>query len=275
MSLDSINARLYGVTYEWGDINEAYNQFGAVGHTGCDVGAVYQPIYAEFPGTVIACAWGNGYGNHVKIKDIDGDVWVFAHLSEFHCSVGDEVMRGQEIGLSGETGFVTGPHCHIECFPVWGGDQDYYGTVDPIAYLAAETRDIEEYGVVPETPDPPVIESPPTTPVIEAPRPIEEAPALVVIPEAPTHPIVIHPTEVTPPADTTNKGEENMAATPTVKPGYKTTEFWLSLFATVLPATLPALTDLPTVERIVGLVLSVLVALGYTASRTIVKNADK
>lgn len=57
-----------------------------------------------------------------------------------------------------------------------------------------------------------------------------------------------------------------------MKPGYKTTEFWLSLIAVVLAAVLPLLGDYPPLAQAIGLGLSVLTALGYTTSRTSVKN---
>lgn len=57
-----------------------------------------------------------------------------------------------------------------------------------------------------------------------------------------------------------------------MKPGYKTTEFWLSLIAVVLAAILPLVGDYQPVAQLVGLGLSVLAALGYTTARTSVKN---
>jgi len=57
------------------------------------------------------------------------------------------------------------------------------------------------------------------------------------------------------------------------KPGFKTTEFWLSTIAVVLGIVLAsgAVTDGGIVAQIVGGVLSVLSSLGYTAARTKVK----
>lgn len=57
-----------------------------------------------------------------------------------------------------------------------------------------------------------------------------------------------------------------------MKEGYKTTEFWLSLLSVLLAAIVPLVASMPMVAQVVGLILAVLTALGYTASRTSVKN---
>ena len=58
-----------------------------------------------------------------------------------------------------------------------------------------------------------------------------------------------------------------------VKPGFTTSEFWLSTLATVLGLVLAsgAVHDGGIAAQIVGGVLSVLATLGYTSSRTKVK----
>lgn len=56
-------------------------------------------------------------------------------------------------------------------------------------------------------------------------------------------------------------------------PGYKTSEFWLNLLAVLLTAFLASgvVTETSNAVKVVGYVLSVLAALGYTAARTSLK----
>ena len=59
-----------------------------------------------------------------------------------------------------------------------------------------------------------------------------------------------------------------------VKPGYKTTEFWLTLGATFVGLAIASgiVPDTGMWPKIVALVVSVFAAMGYTVSRTNVKN---
>ncbi len=53
--------------------------------------------------------------NHVRVLHEDGSMGVYAHLQLESAKVqpGQRVRRGQVIGLSGNTGFSTGPHLHF------------------------------------------------------------------------------------------------------------------------------------------------------------------
>lgn len=57
------------------------------------------------------------------------------------------------------------------------------------------------------------------------------------------------------------------------KPGYKTTEFWLSFAALVVGAAFASgvFPAESSGEKLLGLAATVLTALGYTVSRTMVK----
>ena len=55
-----------------------------------------------------------GYGVMVEINHGGGYVTRYAHNSENLVGVGDEVRKGQIVGLMGETGRATGPNLHFE-----------------------------------------------------------------------------------------------------------------------------------------------------------------
>ncbi|MER5400850.1 LysM peptidoglycan-binding domain-containing M23 family metallopeptidase [Streptomyces sp. NPDC002599] len=101
-------------------------------HTGVDfvipTGTTLKSIAA---GTVVSAGWGGAYGNQVVIQHADGKYSQYAHMSSLSVSAGQTVTEGQQIGLSGATGNVTGPHLHFEIRTT----PDYGSDVDPIAYL--------------------------------------------------------------------------------------------------------------------------------------------
>jgi len=56
-----------------------------------------------------------GRANFVRLLHDDGTMTLYAHLKEegVLVRVGQQVRAGQQIGLSGNTGFTTGPHLHF------------------------------------------------------------------------------------------------------------------------------------------------------------------
>lgn len=71
------------------------------------------PVMASNSGEVLL-AQGLFYeGNCVAIDHGQGFVTLYMHLSKIEVSEGEKVRKGQEIGLSGATGRVTGPHLHM------------------------------------------------------------------------------------------------------------------------------------------------------------------
>jgi murein DD-endopeptidase MepM/ murein hydrolase activator NlpD len=82
-------------------------------HLGVDYrGATGEPIYAANRGVVALVAQFFLAGNVVYVNHGDGLVTGYFHMSRPEVAIGDTVERGQEIGLVGSTGRVTGPHLH-------------------------------------------------------------------------------------------------------------------------------------------------------------------
>jgi len=88
-----------------------------------DVGT---PVMAARAGTVMQVESGfskaglkrdsySGRANFVRILHHDGTMALYAHLKTggVVARVGQQVQAGQQIGLSGNTGFTTGPHLHF------------------------------------------------------------------------------------------------------------------------------------------------------------------
>ncbi|MFF5405698.1 M23 family metallopeptidase [Streptomyces misionensis] len=101
-------------------------------HTGIDFHAAGgTPVHAVGVGTVVSTGWGGAYGNQIVIRMADGMYTQYGHLSSIGVTVGQQVTAGQQIGLSGATGNVTGPHLHFEART----SPDYGSDVDPVAYL--------------------------------------------------------------------------------------------------------------------------------------------
>lgn len=102
--------------------NTAFAASGAYngkGHNGIDLAApIGTPIKASLSGVVAGT--GNtdairgcySFGKWVMIKHANGLSTMYSHLSEIDVSTGGNVVTGQIIGYSGETGYATGPHLH-------------------------------------------------------------------------------------------------------------------------------------------------------------------
>ncbi len=85
-------------------------------HTGidftCPIGTI---IHSTADGVVKRITYSStGYGKHVLIDHGFGYTTLYGHMSEIDVKEGQEVKRGQKIGLVGNTGSSTGPHVHYE-----------------------------------------------------------------------------------------------------------------------------------------------------------------
>ena len=89
---------------------------GAVtNHNGVDIGCgVGTAVCAVYEGTVEKSEYNQYSGNYIVIRHSEGFTSSYAHLSESLVTVGQSVATGAQIGKSGSTGMVTGPHLHFE-----------------------------------------------------------------------------------------------------------------------------------------------------------------
>jgi len=82
-------------------------------HKGTDFrAATGTPVHAGNSGAVILAQPLYYEGNCVMIDHGQGLMSISMHLSRIDVKPGQQVTRGQQIGLSGATGRVTGPHLH-------------------------------------------------------------------------------------------------------------------------------------------------------------------
>jgi murein DD-endopeptidase MepM/ murein hydrolase activator NlpD len=84
-------------------------------HSGLDV-AVPQgySVMSSAPGIVAWARTGRSYGNYVMVIHSGGYATLYAHMSRIDVEEDQYVARGEQIGLSGNTGLSTGPHLHYE-----------------------------------------------------------------------------------------------------------------------------------------------------------------
>lgn len=98
-------------------------------HSGTDFRAkIGTPLIACNDGVVVLAKDRFYSGGSVIIDHGQGIYSCYYHMSKFDVKKGNLVKRGQKLGLSGDTGRVTGPHLHFS-FRV-GGEQ-----VDPLQLI--------------------------------------------------------------------------------------------------------------------------------------------
>lgn len=103
----------YPVTQEFHNYNPGMYSSGY--HTGIDVGVPMNTrLYAPVAGTVVIAGNYGGYGNAVGIRLDDGRLLILGHLNQVTVQPGQRVNPGTLVGLSGNTGYSTGPHTHVE-----------------------------------------------------------------------------------------------------------------------------------------------------------------
>lgn len=135
------------ITQGFGQNPGMYAKYGMKGHNGLDYRTrfvdsplAHRYILAAKDGVVIEV--GNqgkaGYGMFIRIQHYKDEQTIYGHLSKQYVKVGQRVLMGHRIGLSGNTGASTGPHLHFGLRP-WNWKTLYgngfKGYVDPSPFL--------------------------------------------------------------------------------------------------------------------------------------------
>lgn len=141
-------SQLFGVN------KQVYQQFNIPGHNGLDFyvkdakTSYGVPILATHDGIVDRLQYETSWrtnGNGIYLLSDEGFSTVYWHLSEIHVNIGQQVKRGDVLGLMGNTGFVlpppdasnphNGTHLHFAIFDSSQKDNEYHGFIDPAPYL--------------------------------------------------------------------------------------------------------------------------------------------
>ena len=103
-------------------------------HKGVDFGfPMNTPIGSTVDGIVsyVRDSGSSGYGRHVLVHGNDGRYYLYGHMSNPMVSAGQQVVSGQLLGYSGNTGNSTGPHLHYEV----RNSASYGSDIDPYPYI--------------------------------------------------------------------------------------------------------------------------------------------
>lgn len=113
-----------------GIVTQRFSTGGAdIRHDGIDIMAEDNAVVVSAArGLVVEEGWDNDLGQFVKIDHDYGVQTVYGHLSRANVKRGDQVGKGDPVGVVGNTGRSLGPHLHFEI--IFKGK-----AVDPLSYL--------------------------------------------------------------------------------------------------------------------------------------------
>ncbi|MCI7771689.1 MAG: peptidoglycan DD-metalloendopeptidase family protein [Eubacterium sp.] len=106
------------ITSPYGDTSDRTSP-----HKGVDIGAVKagvsgDPVYAAYDGKVVIAHRQSEYystaGNYLMIYHGNGLYTRYLHLDSLSVSVGQQVTKGQKLGVMGNTGNSFGAHLHFD-----------------------------------------------------------------------------------------------------------------------------------------------------------------
>ncbi len=105
------------ITQQYGKTSFSKNYSSGL-HNGVDFGVNRKSVYAVGDGTILETG-DNGryaYGKWVAVDHGNGLVSLYGHFSSVMVSRGGKIKSGGVLGISGNTGFSTGPHLHLAIF---------------------------------------------------------------------------------------------------------------------------------------------------------------
>jgi hypothetical protein len=111
------------------------------GHNGFDLNLYYEELLAAASGVVTTAGTdpvssNSCFGQTVVIDHGNGYSTRYAHMSQVDVTVGESVVRGQHIGISGTSGCSTGPHLHFGLYI-----NSPWTAIDPWGWLGAAGAD--------------------------------------------------------------------------------------------------------------------------------------
>ena len=108
-------------------------------HHGQDFNTPYgTEVFATGSGKVIEAGHSTGgFGNYVVIDHGYGFQTTYGHLSSISVSKGNDIKRGDLVGLSGSSGSSTGPHLHYQI--------ELFGRIENPLYYFNDDLSADEY----------------------------------------------------------------------------------------------------------------------------------
>ena len=134
----------FPITQKFGAASNWYVSIYGYPHNGIDYAMPERtPIYAVDDGKITYAdntPDRDGLGINTEHEWGMSQYW---HLSTLEKSAGDIVKKGDRIGLSGNTGFSTGPHLHFGIKVNDAGAAGMRGWTDPTPYFLSENMEPE------------------------------------------------------------------------------------------------------------------------------------
>jgi len=99
-------------------VNGCRKTQGLHGYNGIDMACkLGTALLASAQGKVLVAkssGYNGGYGKMIIISHPNGTQTLYSHLSRVDVNMGENILQGQIIGATGNTGRSTGPHLHFE-----------------------------------------------------------------------------------------------------------------------------------------------------------------